>query len=84
MASYFPPEQNLPIFDPSVFKRDSETLTIAQADSRYCRFNTAQGTMNFSNMNVFGDASFNQDVSVAGTLTAGTLNFNDLSVKYSY
>jgi hypothetical protein len=81
MASYFPPEQNLPIFDPSVFKRDSETLTIAQADTRYCRFNTAQGTMNFSNMNVFGDASFNQDVSVAGTLTAGTLNFNDLSVN---
>ena len=73
MASYFPPEQNLPIFDPSVFKRDSETLTIAQADARYCRFNTAQGTMNFSNVNVSGDASLNQDVSVAGTLTTGTI-----------
>lgn len=81
MSSYFPPEQNLAIFDPSVFKKTSDALTTQEADTRYCRFPTAQGTMNFTNMNVFGDASFNLDVSVAGTLTAGTMSFTNLAVN---
>lgn len=80
MSSYFPPEQNLAIFDPSVFKRQSDALTIQEADTRYLRFPTAQGTENFTNINVFGDASFNLDLSVAGTLTAGTVNINNLVV----
>jgi len=81
MASYFPPEKDLAIFDPSVFKKQTDALTIAEADTRYLRFPTAQGTENFTNINVFGDASFNQDVDVAGTLTAGTLSISNLAVN---
>lgn len=81
MSSYFPPTQDLAIFDPSVFKKQTDALTIQEADSRYLRFPTAQGTENFTNINVFGDASFNLDVSVAGTLTAGTLNISNLAVN---
>ena len=81
MSSYFPPEKTLAIFDPSVFKKNTDALTIQEADTRYCRFSTAQGTMNFTNINVFGDASFNQDVSVAGTLTAGTFSIGNITVN---
>lgn len=44
MATYPPPTETLPIFDAGVFTTNDTTLTIAQADARYLKFPTGQGT----------------------------------------
>lgn len=82
MAEYFPPEQILPFFNPNVFKKQSEALTIAEADARYLRYPTAQGLENFTDINVFGDASFNQNVSILGNVDiSGSIIMNNLDVS---
>ena len=80
MASYFPPEKNLAIFDPSVFKHTTDALTIAEADTRYLRFPNAQGTENLSAINVYGNAHFTEDVQVDGALILSTVSVNELNV----
>ena len=67
MASYNPPTETLAIFDPSVFAIADIPLTQAQADARYLRFPTAQGTENLSAINVNGVATFNSGVNFAST-----------------
>jgi len=54
MVSYAPPIDDLAIFDPSVFSSDSDTLTQAQADSRYCLYPNVQGSLNLINASVLG------------------------------
>jgi microcystin-dependent protein len=67
MASYNPPTETLAIFDPSVFAIADIPLTQAQADARYLRFPTAQGTENLAAINVNGVATFNSGVNFAST-----------------
>jgi len=67
MATYNPPTEDLAIFDPSVFAIADIPLTQAQADARYLRFPTAQGTENLAAINVNGVATFNSGVNFAST-----------------
>jgi hypothetical protein len=54
MASYPPPTETLPIFDAGVFTTNDSTLTISQADARYLKFPTGQGTETLSALVVSG------------------------------
>jgi hypothetical protein len=62
MATYQPPTETLPIFDPNVFISNNTSLTPATADLRYLRFPYAQGTENLQVINVDGVATFGTDV----------------------
>lgn len=57
MASYPPPTETLPIFDAGVFTTNDSTLTISQADARYLKFPTGQGTETIPNLVVSGTAT---------------------------
>lgn len=54
MTDYSPPTETLPIFDSSVFSAQDSTITQADADKRYLRYPTAQGTENFTDLTVSG------------------------------
>lgn len=71
MATYNPPTENLPIFDPVVFLSGDEALTTNEADKRYLKFPSAQGTENLQAINVNGIAQFNTNVGIG---SSGTLN----------
>ena len=71
MATYNPPTENLPIFDPVVFLSGDEALTTNEADKRYLKYPSAQGTENLQAINVNGIAQFNTNVGIG---SSGTLN----------
>ena len=84
MADYNPPTENLPIFDKTVFITGDIYLTQAQADNRYLRYPSAQGTENLLTINVNGTANFNSSSIFNGSLLANStsefkrhLNMND-------
>jgi len=59
MADYNPPIENLPIFDPLMFKQGDSYITQNEGDKRYLRYPNAQGTENLQAINVNGVATFN-------------------------
>jgi hypothetical protein len=59
MATYEPPIENLPIFDPSVFIVENVPLTYNEALGSFLAFPVAQGTEDLSIINVNGLATFN-------------------------
>jgi hypothetical protein len=74
MATYEPPTADLPEFDTLVFSSLEESLTIAEADTRYLRFPLAQGDETIPNLTVGG-------VSTLGTATF-TNNNPAYEIKY--
>lgn len=71
-AHYLPPEENLAIFDPSVFKKPTDALTIGEADKRYLRYPNAQGTENFIDINVYGESNFQDKVIITDNTPSGS------------
>jgi hypothetical protein len=71
MATYQPPTENLPIFDPSVFTSGDEVLTYNVALKNFLKYPNAQGTENLQAINVNGIAQFNTNVGIG---SAGTAN----------
>lgn len=59
MATYEPPIENLPIFDPSVFIVENVPLTYNEALGSFLAYPVAQGTEDLSIINVNGLATFN-------------------------
>ncbi len=55
-----------PIFNPLDWVFNDETLTIAEADKRYLKYPTAQGTENLQAINVNGIANFNNTLNANG------------------
>jgi len=78
MADYNPPIENLPIFDPLLFRIGDEFITQNDADNRYLRYPNAQGTENLQTINVNGVATFNtivkskEQLQLLDTTPAGT------------
>ena len=69
MAYYQPPTPlNQGKFNPAGYEDQTGALTIAEANSLFLRFPTAQGTENFG------------DVVVAGTLSVGTFSATDIVI----
>ena len=56
MASYLPPTENLPTFNPSVFDAGEEALTYDKASKLFLKYPTAQGTETLIDVNVAGTA----------------------------
>jgi hypothetical protein len=75
MATYQPPTENLPIFDPSVFTSGDEVLTYNVALKNFLKYPNAQGTENLQAINVNGIAQFNTNVNIGG---AGTANLTPI------
>jgi len=76
MTDYKPPTENLPIFDAALFESLDIPLTQDAGDDRYLRFPNAQGTENFSDININGTGSFYNGIvlrNANGTLTT-TIN----------
>jgi microcystin-dependent protein len=60
MAAYPPPTQNSAIFNPAYYTPSlTEGITQEEADKRYLRFPTAQGSETFGQITVNGLATFN-------------------------
>jgi hypothetical protein len=59
MATYHPPTETLPIFDPAVFTFGTEGLTINRAGELFLKYPNAQGEENLQAINVNGLATFN-------------------------
>lgn len=70
MATYEPPTADLPEFDTTVFTSLEQSLTIAEADTRYLRFPLAQGDETIPNL------------TVGGVSTLGTATFTDNNPAY--
>ena len=68
MASYPPPTENLPIFNPVVFTTGDEPLTYNDAVKKFLKYPNAQGTENLKDIVVNGTALFNN-----------TAEFNDVT-----
>lgn len=61
MADYPPPTQQLPDFNPAVFRTNDVPLTIAEAENYFLSFPTAQGTENLASVNVSGTLTITRD-----------------------
>ena len=59
MATYNPPTENLPIFDPLVFLTGDEALTYNDAVKKFLKYPNAQGEETLQAINVNGVAEFN-------------------------
>jgi len=62
MATYRPPTEDLPVFDPIVLKSVSTSLTQAEADLLYLHFPNAQDQENLQSISVTGLAKFQNDI----------------------
>lgn len=82
MASYNPPTETLPIFDPSVFIQNDIPLTAEIADLRYLKFPYAQGTENLQTTNVNGVLTINnQNLIITDGTTTNTMNKTGYTTK---
>ena len=85
MATYQPPDDIDPIFNPFNFKKvEEQTLTPSTADKLYLKYPNAQGTENMATMNVGGvatflnEAIFNDPVEINNTaVITGDTTFNE-------
>ena len=65
MASYQPPSENLPIFNPTVFTTTSNNgLTLEQANALYVHYPYAQGTVNFPDIEVSNNALIDNNITI--------------------
>jgi hypothetical protein len=89
MATYDPPTETLPIFDPNVFTRSDTGLTTTAGDLRYLRFPYAQGSENLQQIDVYGVATFNttlntdDNIVMTGTPLTNYIEFPDTSKQYT-
>jgi hypothetical protein len=60
MAQYYPPTEDVPIFDTNLFEDPNEFLTVTKANGKYLRFPNAQGDENLQGITVSGTSIFNQ------------------------
>ena len=75
MAQYFPPTEDVPIFDTNLFEDPNEYLTVTKANGKYLKYPNAQGTENLQAITVSGTALFNSTLQATGTSTfSGTVN----------
>lgn len=58
MATYEPPTENLPIFDPVVFTTGDEPLTYNIAIKKFLKYPNAQGEETLQAINVNGESNF--------------------------
>lgn len=70
MSYYEPPIETLPIFDTNVFASSDGYITQGQADKRYLRFPSAQGTENLQAINVNGLSNFYDNLTMSNTSSA--------------
>lgn len=70
MTEYNPPTEDLPEFNPLVFRSFTDALTFEDADLRYLRFPIAQGAETIPTL------------TVGGTLTTGSLTMENVSPAY--
>lgn len=69
MATYEPPTENLPIFDPVVFLSGDEPLTYNIAVKKFLKYPNAQGEETLQAINVNGIAEFNSTAEFNNTAT---------------
>lgn len=80
MSAYYPPAENVPIFDASLFRTtNSQLLTRAVASSSFLTFPIAQGTETLKDIIVEGTASFTNVAPPTSTATQPASN--DSSTK---
>lgn len=80
MASYDPPTENLPIFDPIVFTTgDEDSLTTKKGDLRYLRYPTAQGKETLLDVDVAGTATFNKTITLTDGVNTNTITATTFS-----
>jgi hypothetical protein len=60
MAQYFPPTEDVPIFDTTLFEDPNDFLTVTKANGKYLRYPNAQGDENLQGITVSGTSTFNQ------------------------
>jgi hypothetical protein len=81
MSAYYPPAENVPIFDASLFRTtNSQLLTRAVASSSFLTFPIAQGTETLKDIIVEGTASFTNTALPTSTATPLPAS-NDSSTK---
>ena len=68
MAQYYPPTEDVPIFDTNLFEDPNEFLTVTKANGKYLRFPNAQGTENLQAITVSGTSIFNNTMSANATV----------------
>lgn len=76
MSATNPPDPNVNTFNNLYWITGDTALTQEQADKRYLRFPTAQGTENLAAINVSGIATFNNDIVVADGAENSTITMN--------
>lgn len=86
MAQYFPPTENVPIFDTTLFEDPNDFLTATIANKKYLKFPNAQGDENLQGITVSGTSLFNQlSTFNAGFTVNGTgsdCNFNNYNTNF--
>lgn len=80
MATYQPPTEILPIFDPNVFLSGDEVLTYNEASKLFLKYPSAQGTENLLITNVNGLLTANAGI-VSNTLSSSAGNALTLQTK---
>jgi hypothetical protein len=75
MSAYPPPVEELPIFNPAVFIVKDTPLTIAEGEKYFLKYPQAQGTQNFTDINVGGIATI-EDVRADTLEVAGNADLN--------
>jgi hypothetical protein len=76
MSAYFPPIDNVPIFDTVLFRTpngdNNNTLTREEADRLYLQFPNGQGTETVPGLVVSGNANVNTNLIVSGNANVNT------------
>ena len=79
MAEYYPPIQDIPIFDTNDFIDVTECLTIEKANKKYLEFPYAQGDETLKGITVQDKANFNGGFDVNGAFS--DVNFNNYNTN---
>ena len=87
MSAYFPPIENVPIFDPVLFSTpnssDSGILSREEADRLYLQFPNGQGTETLPGLVVSGSATVNTNLFLDGTSGTNYIEFPDNTKQYT-
>lgn len=84
MSAYYPPAENVPIFDASLFRTtNSQLLTRAVASSSFLTFPIAQGTETLKDIIVEGTSSFTNTATLNDIIVGGTASFTNTALPTS-
>jgi len=88
MSVYFPPIENVSIFDPLLFSianpdNNEEYLTKDIADNLYLHFPVGQGTETIPSLQITNNANINQNLILDGTYLTNYLEFPDGTKQYT-